>query len=363
MKKFTSMIICMLFVPVISMLGQQWLSNLPVEKRSNPSFYDIQQAFSDYAEEMPPNFKGSKQYKRWAWYMESRLDEEGYFPAATYWSEIDKLIALRANRKAGPSNWTTLGPTSVIPRDINSGFRLGVGRVDCIEFHPTDPNTFWIGAPCGGIWKTTDGGNTWDVLTYDLPNLGVSDIVVDPSDPDIIYMATGDRDAFCVNTFGVLKSTDGGLSWDTTGLNFNLNELRNVNKLLMNPMNFAVLLAATSVGIYRSDDAGTTWNKVSIGVHFKDMAYHPNDTSVVFATTFSFNGVARIYISTDGGMNFEPASVNSQLSGAGRITLHTGASGNLEIHRCRPELGSGLFLNHQRPAGILILSSRGTGLV
>ena len=63
--------------------------------------------------------------------------------------------------------------------------KRGNGRVNCIEFHPTNPDIFWVGAPGGGLWKTIDGGNTWTTNTDNLPVLGVSDIIIDPTNTDI----------------------------------------------------------------------------------------------------------------------------------------------------------------------------------
>lgn len=64
----------------------------------------------------------------------------------------------------------------------SAGGYSGIGRINCIAFHPTIANTFWVGTPAGGLWKTTDGGTTWSTNTNNLPVLGVSDIAINPSD-------------------------------------------------------------------------------------------------------------------------------------------------------------------------------------
>ena len=87
-------------------------------------------------------------------------------------------------------------------------------------FDPNNPSTLLVCAPAGGIWKSPDAGLSWTSNTDLLPNLGVSDIAIDPSNSDIMFIATGDRDAGDTYSYGVMKSQDGGLSWDSTGLSF-----------------------------------------------------------------------------------------------------------------------------------------------
>jgi photosystem II stability/assembly factor-like uncharacterized protein len=65
--------------------------------------------------------------------------------------------------------------------------------VNCIAFHPTDSNTFWIGAAAGGVWKTTDGGNNWETHTDKLQALGIASIAVHPEKSETLYAATGDK--------------------------------------------------------------------------------------------------------------------------------------------------------------------------
>lgn len=72
-------------------------------------------------------------------------------------------------------------------------------------FHPTNSNTFWVGTPAGGLWKTTNGGNTWTTNTDNLPVLGVSDIAINPDNPSIMYIATGDGDLGSLSLNGDTK--------------------------------------------------------------------------------------------------------------------------------------------------------------
>jgi len=114
-----------------------------------------------------------------------------------------------AKSAASAGNWENIG--------INDNER--VGRVNCIAFHPNNPDIIYAGTPAGGLWKTFNNGAGWFPLTDNLPSLGVSAIVVIPKPTgDILYIGTGDRDGFDSYGVGVLKSTDGGLTWESTGL-------------------------------------------------------------------------------------------------------------------------------------------------
>ena len=154
--------------------------------------------------------------------------------------------------------WNQLGP------NITIGGYNGLGRLNTIAFHPTDANTFWVGAPAGGLWLTETGGDSWIALTDSNEVLGVSAVIV-PSDyvtSNTIYIGTGDRDAFDNYGVGVLKSIDGGLHWNTTGLSFNPGNGDVVNNMLIDPTDNNILYAATSAGLYKSIDAGKSWRKI-----------------------------------------------------------------------------------------------------
>ncbi len=183
--------------------SQEWMDFIPDEKKDNPSFLDIKKAYDDFTLfQDPQDIEGNKQYKRWEWYMQGRVNENGEFPSNLYWKEYEKLEAQRKENTTKNVHWTPVGPFN-IPLYIGYGIRVGNGRVDCIAFHPTDENTFLIGSPAGGLWKTEDGGTTWAPLTDHLPSIGVADIAYHPNNPDIIYLATGERDAW--NTFVSLQ--------------------------------------------------------------------------------------------------------------------------------------------------------------
>jgi hypothetical protein len=144
---------------------------------------------------------GYKQWKRWEHDMSRRLDKNGKvhnWRARVFeeYHRYEHTVANGANRDWG-GHWSQIGPLKTQANLLND--QRGDGRVNCVAFHPTDANTLWAGTPGGGLWKTTDLGDTWTPLTDGLPSIGISGIAVDPADTDVIYILTGDGDGSAVN--------------------------------------------------------------------------------------------------------------------------------------------------------------------
>jgi photosystem II stability/assembly factor-like uncharacterized protein len=305
--KLTPLLILVFAFQVLN--GQPWIENVKSEK---PTFHEIQNAFYDYWKDKTiEKGKGYKPFKRWEWYWEPRILPNGEFPSPSVtwdaWQDYIKTHPEATNKIASDANWSFIGP-STTPGGYN-----GLGRINCIAFHPTIANTFWVGTPAGGLWKTTNGGSTWTTNTDNLPVLGVSDIAVDYTDPNIIYIATGDGDRGSLSgmtgglsgdtkSIGILKSTDGGNTWNTTGMNWSVTSAKLIRRLVMNPIYPTELLAATSDGIYRTLDGGTTWTQVQAG-YFMDVEFKPNNSDTAYAATYAY-GNAKIYRSTNFGTSW-----------------------------------------------------------
>jgi len=235
-------------------------------------------------------------YQRWKWFWRDRVQEDGSFPnLRAQWLEYQKhFIAAAQNRNEQP-NWKNEGPN----KNPNSGY-WGMGRTKNIAFHPTDPLTFFIGTPDGGIWKTSNGGQNWTPLGDGLPYLPVSVILINPQNPDIMYISLGDKGGWWHWNLGVYRSTDGGYTWAPTGLDWELAQENVIYNMVMSPENPAVIFAATNRGIRRTTDGGDTWTTLRNG-EYTDIKFRPADAATLYAAHHNYWGVSQVVKSTDGG--------------------------------------------------------------
>ncbi len=229
---------------------------------------------------------GYKHWKRWERENLARLDSEGRIQhwtkrAFDEYHRYEHSIADNADRSTTGS-WAQVGPTDYIR--TGNGYNGGIGRVNCVAFHPTNANTIFAGLPAGGLWKSTNLGASWTPLTDGLPSIGVSSIAIHPTDPDIIYILTGDGDGGHTWTVGVLKTTNGGDTWLSTGLTWDVSDNAKGYKLVMDPTDPNVLLAATTEGVYRTTNAGSSWTE-TFGSWTFDIEFKPGDHNIMYLHT------------------------------------------------------------------------------
>jgi len=288
---------------------------------TNANFYDIVKEFDTYWKDRPyEKGKGYKAFKRWQWFAEPRVFPSGNLKFASrgyalekyqeFLNENPKLEETSNNLSSASSvaNWTPLGP-------FGSPAGGGAGRIQVICANPTNTNSFYVGSAAGGFWITNNGGISYTTTTDQLGSCGVSDIAINSINTNIIYISTGDRDAGDTYATGVLKSIDGGLTWNNTGLVWQTIQQRRIYRLLINPINPNTLIAATSVGIYRSLNAGQNWSLISSG-NYVDAEYRPNDTTTVYAVTS--NGLSK---SINGGASFAGVSAFPSGISANRLSI------------------------------------------
>lgn len=266
------------------------------------TFNQITNSFNNYWVDKDISKKGNgyKPFKRWENYWKSFVKENGTLPTSKeLWSTWQKAqqIKQRNSHKIDTSNWQPVGPFSY----TNTGSRSpGLGRVNAIIVDPNTPTTYYAGAPAGGIWKSTDSGGMWTPLSDDLPQIGVSGIAIDYNDSDIIYIATGDDDNDDSYSVGVMKSIDGGVSWNLTDLNPN-NSPTSMNDIYMNPSNSSMLWVATNNGVYKTMDGGINWSNLNgtEGLNIKDIKLKPGDPNTIYAVSSN-----TLYVSTNAGDTF-----------------------------------------------------------
>jgi PKD repeat protein len=251
---------------------------------------------------------GWKAFKRWEDFMRPRLYPTGdrsvminamndYFEDYYGSPASGAIRGMSGGATPGTlaANWSIIGPTTTIP--AGGG---GAGRVNFVRFDPATTATIWVGSPGGGLWKSTNSGTTWTTNTDNLAVIGCTDVAIHPTNNQIMYLATGDGDASDTYSVGVLKSTNGGTTWATTGLNWVVTNGRTISRLLINPVNPNTIFAATSNGVYRSINAGANWTQIATAAtNIKDIEYKPGDTTVVYAAS-----TTRFYRSTNGGTSF-----------------------------------------------------------
>ncbi len=222
------------------------------------NFFEVQRQMEEYyTTHSTGKGSGYKQWKRWESFMQDRILPGGTIPnlSERIMKEYKKQQSQLNESRSLIGNWKNLGPTNFTPGP--QGYAPGLGRINCIAFDPTDPNTIYVGAPAGGLWKTTDGGVNWQPLAQELAQLGVSGIVVKSSTD--IYILTGDGDGGQNLSIGVYKSTDGGLTWTNTTLPWAAGTNVRGYKLSHRPAISGELIATTDQGIYLSNDNGTSW--------------------------------------------------------------------------------------------------------
>lgn len=247
------------------------------------------------AAQPPGNRHADNQFARWKELNALRVRPDGTLPPAGYTAAaMERWRSVHA--AVSPSLqpvWKYAGPVSLPANGVNRP--TGLGRTTCVAFHPTLPNTIFCGTPNGGLWISRSKGQSWLPLSdTKIPSAGVSAVLIDPKDTATIYVGTGDKDATISDGIGVYKSTDGGKNWAPA--NTGMGNVT-VNSMAMNPTNPAIILAATSAGIFRSNNSGKSWSIVSRNAgEFYQVGYRPGSAAVIYAVNNQ-----RFFVSADDG--------------------------------------------------------------
>jgi photosystem II stability/assembly factor-like uncharacterized protein len=276
----------------------------------------------------PEQEKVSGAYEALTFFGESRAYPNAQLPEGAYlqaWQQAQSLRAANLRDGDDPAPWESMGPH-------NRG-----GRTLAITFNPQNPTTMYAGSASGGLWRTRTGGYGaagWERIETGFPVLGVSTIAVSPLDSNVLYIGTGEvynyyaagTGAAYRNTrgsygIGILKSTDGGQSWEKS-LDWSYDQNRGVWMIKMVPGNPDHLYAATTDGTYESTNAGGSWTKVHDVVMATDLLIHAEhpDTIIVSCGNFESPGYG-IYRSTDGGQNWTKIISDLPTDFEGKIQL------------------------------------------
>lgn len=195
------------------------------------------------------------------------------------------------------ANWTGYNANK-FPTN-QSGQIHGQARIVQMKFHPSNPNKYYAVTAQGGLFTSNNQGTSWTVSPgTDAIDKHFASIAIDYTNDQILYLGGGDPNYYGSGA-GIYKSTDGGNTFTLLGGGLPNNRI--VIEILMHPTDHNTIVAATSSGIYKSTDAGTTWTlKTSTGIPFCDMKSRPSAGSLVLYACTRTNS-PDLYRSTDFG--------------------------------------------------------------
>lgn len=209
------------------------------------------------------------------------------------------------------------------------------GRVTALAIHPTDGHTLWAGGAEGGVWRSNDRGISWKGVMDEENSISVGALAVDPSNPDVIYVGTGEP-AFNVDTYGgagLFKSTDGGITWRSAGLT----TVGAFSRIVVDPKDSRIIFAGAihnNSGFYRSTDAGSSWSRTSVYPIY-DITINPSNPEQLWVG----GGPQGVMRSLDGGRSFAPSGNGIGIPEAylGRISVQVAPSNPQRLYAVASE--------------------------
>ena len=230
----------------------------------------------------------------------------------------------------------------IIPASTDNGFvERGPGNVAgrtrglLLDPDDTSGNTIFAGSASGGVWKTTNGGDDWEYISSDIPNLGTNTLAMSKANTNVIYAGTGEFFTRDIDGAGMFKSTDKGQSWQQIASPDDYPSFKNVSRIVVDPNDENIVIATTrnsvwasslSSSIFKTTDGGATWTELLnsgtadsdlSGRYDDDIDYDPTDFNTLYV---ALNGKGVIK-STDGGQTWSDASEGMQPSGRVEITI------------------------------------------
>jgi len=245
-----------------------------------------------------------------------------------------RLINQSADPLLAPFRFRSIGPAS-----------MG-GRVDDIAVSETDPNIIYVGYAAGGVFKSENNGTTWQPVFEEYATASIGDIAIHPTNPDIAYVGTGEANNRQTSSFGdgIYKTTDGGRTFQNAGLR----ETQTIARIVIDPRNPETVYVAVpghlfgpnkERGVYKTTDGGKSWTNVKfIDEHtgFTDIAIDPSNSSILYAASYQrrrmgccFNGGgpgSALWKTTDGGRSWTKLTSGLPPGTWGRIALDVSRS-------------------------------------
>lgn len=248
------------------------------------------------------------------------------------------LACVSACLPAAAQQWTELGPAPIANGDYT-------GRVSAIACSPTNPNLYYVGGADGGVWRTTDGGASWTPLTDHLPSSAIGALALDPANPTILYAGTGEANFANHSRYGLglYKSTDGGNTWSV--LAESVFAGRCFSKIVVDPVNPNVVYAsitraggfpemaaakehpgrAGDLGVFKSTDGGVNWSRLATlpNRSVTDLVIDPVNSNILYAGVGHIFGDANngVWKTTNGGTSWTKLAGGFPTTDVGRVSL------------------------------------------
>ena len=289
-----------------------------------------ERAESEYADLLPGTRPNDDHFLAQGW-------PDGQISATARDAGLQEALIMQLEKGDAPGfelDWTTRGPSN-----------LGA-RINTIALHPTNSDIMFVGFSRGGVWRTTNGGQDWQPVFDEQVYLSIGDIEFDPSNPNTIYVGTGDPNissSFMIGD-GVYRSTDGGDTWENIGWG----GLNIITQIRVNPTNPNIIYAAAmgvpferdnARGLYRTMDGGQNWEQVlfvDAQAGIIDLIMDHSNPNNLYAAAWDrirtnqqsiIEGPnAKIYRSVDGGDNWNVIEGGLPTDEQGRIGLTQSAS-------------------------------------
>jgi len=247
-------------------------------------------------------------------------------------------LTLSAPQLTADLQWRAIGPA------------ITGGRIDDIAVDESHPDTIYVGAATGGVWKTVNGGTTWTPIFDDFGTTSIGDIAVSPSNPNIVWVGTGEANNRQSSSWGngIYKSTDGGATWTFMGLA----DTKHIGRIVIHPTNPDIVYVAAAGhlfgpnrerGLFKTTDGGKTWTNTKFideNTGFIDVAMDPRDPNTLYAAAYQrqrkaygFNGGgpgSGLYKTTDAARTWTRVEGGLPAGNVGRI--------GIDIYRKNPNV-------------------------